>query len=169
MRAKIRRASPGDEHALSLIGTATFLETYAGVLDAADIGAHCVVTHSPSAYAERLADPAWRLWLAEAETGHAPVGFVSLGPPMAQSAGDVEIHRLYVLAPFYGRKVGAGLLREAVNAARELNKKRLIVGVNALNKAGVAFYEEAGFARVGMRKFTVGATKHDDVVLGLAL
>lgn len=173
MKTPIRRAAPGDERALSLIGSATFLETYAGILDAADISAHCVVKHSPSFYAEQLSDPASRLWLAEAEIGLAPVGFVSLGPAITQAPGprsnDIEIHRLYVLQRFHGRKIGANLLHAVTEAAQELGKARLIVGVNGLNKTGVAFYEGAGFIRLGKRKFTIGATAHDDVVLARPL
>lgn len=167
MKTPIRRASPGDERMLSLIGAATFLETYAGVLDAADISAHCVVKHAPSFYAEQLTDPAWRLWLAEAEIGLAPVGFVSLGP--APASNDLEIHRLYVLQRFHGQKIGAALLQVVVKAAQEMGRGRLIVGVNALNKSGVSFYEGAGFTRLGTRKFTIGATAHDDIVLGRPL
>ncbi len=173
MKAPIRRAAPGDERTLALIGAATFLETYAGALDAADISAHCVVKHAASFYGELLVDPAWRLWLAEAEIGYAPVGFVSLGPPIDPAPGprsdDAEIHRLYVLQPFHGRKLGGNLLQVAAAAAQEMGRARLIVGVNTLNGSGVAFYENAGFTRLGMRKFTIGATAHDDVVFARAL
>jgi ribosomal protein S18 acetylase RimI-like enzyme len=173
MKTPIRRAAPGDERTLSLIGAATFLETYAGALDAADISAHCVVKHAPSFYGELLVDPAWRLWLAEAEIGYAPVAFVSLGPPIEPAPGprsnDVEIHRLYVLQRFQGRKLGANLLDVVSTAALEMGKARLIVGVNTLNRTGVTFYENAGFTRLGSRKFTIGATAHDDVVFARAL
>ncbi|MEJ0023061.1 MAG: GNAT family N-acetyltransferase [Alphaproteobacteria bacterium] len=173
MNAPIRRATPGDEHILSLIGAATFLETYAGVLDVADINAHCVVKHAPSFYGEQLADPAWRLWLAEAELGQAPVGFVTLGPPLSPgpqpSPNDIEIHRLYVLERFKLQKLGAKLLQTVTASAQEMGKRRLIVGVNALNKGGLSFYETSGFTRLGTRKFTIGATMHDDVVLAQTL
>jgi GNAT superfamily N-acetyltransferase len=173
MKAPIRRATPGDERTLSLIGAATFLETYAGVLDMADISAHCVVKHAPSFYGELLADPVWRLWLAEAEIGQAPVGFVTLGPPLDSGpkagSSDIEIHRLYVLDRFHRQKLGANLLQTVTAAAQELGKGRLIVGVNALNKTGLSFYETSGFKRLGTRKFTIGATMHDDVVLARPL
>jgi ribosomal protein S18 acetylase RimI-like enzyme len=173
MNASIRRATPGDERTLSLIGAATFLETYADVLDAADISAHCVVKHAPSFYGELLADPAWRLWLAEAEIGQAPVGFVTLGPPLGPgprpAPNDIEIHRLYVLERFRRQTLGANLLQTVTLAAQELGKSRLVVGVNARNKAALSFYETAGFTRLGTRKFTIGATMHDDVVLARSL
>ncbi|MFD1041416.1 hypothetical protein [Pseudoxanthomonas kaohsiungensis] len=46
----IRRASPGDEAALSLVGQATFLETFAGVLDGAAIVGHCAGAHGAARY-----------------------------------------------------------------------------------------------------------------------
>ncbi len=57
------------------------------------------------------------------------------------------------------------LLQTVTLAAQEMGKARLIVGVNAQNKTGLSFYETSGFKRLGTRKFTVGATTHDDVVL----
>jgi len=37
----LRRCVPGDEEALALVGAATFLETFAGLLAGPDILAHC--------------------------------------------------------------------------------------------------------------------------------
>lgn len=41
MSVTIRPCVAGDEAALALVGQATFLETYAGVLPAGDILSHC--------------------------------------------------------------------------------------------------------------------------------
>src|SRR5687767_5130742 len=71
----IRAAAPGDEDALSLVGQATFLETFAGLLDGNDILAHCRGQHASSVYASWLASADVRLWLAEARSLGAPVGY----------------------------------------------------------------------------------------------
>ena len=54
----IRKAVPGDGEALALIGAASFLESYAGVVDGAGIIRHCATKHTPAVYEAALADPA---------------------------------------------------------------------------------------------------------------
>ena len=61
----LRRCAPGDEEALALVGAATFLETFAGLLAGPDILAHCRVQHAASQYGEWLTDAKYRLCLAE--------------------------------------------------------------------------------------------------------
>ena len=45
--AAIRSCTPADAQALALVGAATFLETFAGVLDGQAIVAHCEQAHDP--------------------------------------------------------------------------------------------------------------------------
>jgi len=73
MSIVVREAGLGDEHRLALVGAATFLESYAGVLSGDDIIAHCVTKHSPVVYEDWLIGGEVRIWLAEAEEGRAPV------------------------------------------------------------------------------------------------
>ena len=64
--ASIRMARSGDETRLSLVGRATFLESYANLLPAEDILAHTEQNHAPGVYAAWLADPRLGCWLVEA-------------------------------------------------------------------------------------------------------
>jgi ribosomal protein S18 acetylase RimI-like enzyme len=50
-----------------------------------------------------------------------------------------------------------------------MGKKRLLLGVKADNTAALAFYDRAGFVRVGERKFLVGNMWCDDYILSLSL
>jgi ribosomal protein S18 acetylase RimI-like enzyme len=45
----------------------------------------------------------------------------------------------------------------------------MLVGVYGKNDRAIAFYERVGFRVVGERKFQVGATVHDDLILALDL
>jgi hypothetical protein len=65
----LRSCIVGDEHALALVGQATFLETFAGILDGADILAHCHTQHTAAVYAAWLRERAGSLWLAETTAG----------------------------------------------------------------------------------------------------
>lgn len=166
----LRLCSAGDEEALALVGAATFLETFAGLLTGPDIVAHCRVQHAASRYAAWLADGQYRLCLAELKS--APVGFAVLSPPdlpVALTEDDIELKRIYLLHRFQGGGLGRALLEWSVAQARSMGKKRLLLGVKADNTAALAFYDRVGFVRIGERKFLVGNTWCDDYILSRAL
>lgn len=168
MEIDIRRCTPDDAAALAIVGQATFLETYAHMLEVADIVEHCAHQHAESAYAGWLAQPGYALWLAEIVPNRAPVGFAMLAPadlPVDLRDDDLELRRIYVLSKFHAGGHGAALMAHAVEAAREMGGKRLLLGVNALNARAIAFYIRQGFVQAGVRKFKVGAVMHDDLVL----
>ncbi len=168
----IRPCVPGDEEALALVGRATFLETFAGILDGADIVAHCARSHAVETYRDWLARADCRLWLAEAPHG-APVGFIVLAPaqlPLDDLAeNDVEIKRIYLLSRFHGGGLGKHMAQQAIDAARERGARRVLLGVYARNEAAIGFYARMGFRKVGTRTFNVGHRFYDDDIMGLTL
>lgn len=171
MDVTIRPCGPADAVALSLVGQATFLETYAGSMPGEDILLHCQQEHSEAYYAERLGQPGYRFWIAEVE-GSAPVGYAMNCPPdlpVARRDGDVELKRIYLLHRFHGRGVGAGLMDAALLGARQAGGGRLLLGVWGGNARAMAFYGRQGFTRAGERKFRVGAKDYDDLVLARPL
>ena len=165
---QVRQAEAGDVAALSLVGTATFLETFAGVLPGAAIIAHCARSYAPEAFAAYLAKGS-RAWIAEAVPGSAPVGFAQLTAPELPGAqdGDIELKRIYLLSRFHGTGVGAALMAAAVAGAA--GHKRLLLGVYARNARAIAFYRKQGFEPIGERQFDVGGQLFDDVVLARPL
>jgi diamine N-acetyltransferase len=170
---RLRRAEPGDEAALALIGRATFLDRYADLLPVADILAHCEHKHSPEVYRQWLISEDHVCWLVEIEPGHTPVGYLVLGPstlPVTDSAAtDREIIRIYLLHRFQRRGLGRRLMECAVEAALTAGGKRLLLGVYSRNESALAFYAQQGFTRVGERTFRVGTSEYYDYVLGLDL
>ena len=183
--ARIRLCRPGDEEALALVGQATFLETFAGVLPGSDIVAHCRRQHAPSVYRSWL-DGSARVWIAEIDpkapprgcsvadpASGAPVGYLVLAsaslPVDNPSDRDLEVKRIYVLQQFHGKGVGKQLMAEAERHARNVGAARLVLGVYSGNDRAVAFYERFGFRRVGTRRFHVGEHDYDDFVLSMDL
>lgn len=61
---EIRPSTAVDAPTLSLLGQATFLEAFAGILDGPDILAHCAGAHAADLYASWLADERYRIWMA---------------------------------------------------------------------------------------------------------
>jgi ribosomal protein S18 acetylase RimI-like enzyme len=169
----IRRAQLHDAAKLALVGQATFLETFAGVLDGNDILEHGAQEHSLEYYQSHLARSDAQLWLAETPPGQAPIGYLMTSKcslPVADvGPDDVEIKRIYVLHRFHGSGVGARLMQTALDCARGAGMRRVLLGVYAKNERAISFYQRHGFQRVGQRQFSVGANRYDDVVLACLL
>jgi ribosomal protein S18 acetylase RimI-like enzyme len=169
----LRRAVPGDEAALALVGAATFLDAFAGVIPGPDIVAHCAREHASARYAAWLVSPEAAVWLAEVRPGEAAVGYAVLCPadlPLADlGPGDAEVKRIYLLSRFHGAGLGRALMAAVEQGARERGVRRLLLGVYGGNRRAIGFYRAAGFTAVGERRFTVGARTYDDLVMGKAL
>jgi diamine N-acetyltransferase len=158
--------------ALALVGGATFLDAFAGILDGPDIVAHCAANNSPAAFAKWLADADSIVTLAEAATGGAPIGYTVLTAPdlpIAIELGDIELKRIYTLSRFHGSGLGKALMERALADAQEAGHVRVLLGVYGKNDRARAFYERHGFMLAGERSFRVGATLHQDVVYALEL
>lgn len=170
-RIAIRRAQPGDEHGLALVGAATFLETFAGILDGAALVGHCGRAHAPEQYAAWLQDARCALWLAEAAPGDAPVGYAVVAPADLPSADtrDLELKRIYLLGRYHGGGTGRRLLQACIAHATTAGAARLLLGVYAGNHAAQAFYRRQGFTHVADRTFHVGGKGYDDHVMALVL
>ncbi|MBU3076565.1 GNAT family N-acetyltransferase [Sphingomonas quercus] len=173
MRWRIRRADERDADALALIGSATFLDAYAGRMPGAGIVAHAAAKNQPATYARWGTAADHALWLVEADEGGAPVGYQVVAPPdmdgFTAAPGDVELKRIYLLSRLYGTGAGQALMDEAIRWAREQGMARLLLALWDENFRALAFYRRQGFAQIGQRRFQVGAQVYDDPVLALDL
>ncbi len=166
----IRRAGAADAGALSLLGGATMLETYAELIDGADIVAHSRRRHSEEFYADWLADNRISIWIAQTACA-APVGYAVLMPatvPNPPRPGDLELQRIYVLSRYHGSGVGYALMELAIEESRRQGAGALVLGMMKRNHRALAFYKRQGFTEIGTRRFQVGSAVFDDFVLELA-
>jgi len=170
---QLRPCVAGDGALLSLVGQASFLEAFAGVLPGDDILQHCQVQHAPGKYEQWLADGYSRLWIAEAQPGSAPVAYLVLTKPdlPLEELGerDLEVKRVYALHRYQGCGLGRRLMQAAEDEARSRGARRLLLGVYGGNADAIAFYRRLGYAQVGTRTFQVGANRYHDLILGLGL
>ncbi len=168
MDLTVREATPVDADRLALIGGATFLETFAGLLDGTAIVDHCLREHSAAAYRRHL-DEGARAWLVETIAGGAPIGLSLLGradlPGSTAEGLDIELKRIYTLSRFHGGGVGQALMEKAVAVAEAGGYERLLLGVFTGNERARAFYAKSGFVQIANRRFRVGDREYDDVVL----
>ncbi|WP_294274291.1 GNAT family N-acetyltransferase [uncultured Sphingomonas sp.] len=167
MEWRLRRAEPGDAPALSLVAAATFLETFAGTITGPDMVRHCTLNSSPARFDAWIADPACVATLAEHPDGAAPVGYTLLTSPdlpVETDARDIELRRIYTLSLTNGTGLGHRLMARAIDDARAMARRRLLLGVLGINERARAFYEREGFTLAGTRQFRVGETVFDDVI-----
>jgi len=167
---RIRPAGAQDSDRLALVGAATFLETFAGILDGAAIVAHCGREHRPAAYEAYLGGGAVG-WLGETEVATGPVGYamVAAATLPGTEPGDLELKRIYVLSRFHGSGLGRGLMDAAIDHARRAGAPRLLLGVYRGNDRALAFYARNGFVRIAERLFQVGDRHYEDFVLARPL
>jgi len=167
---KLRRAEPGDESALALVGAATFLDAFIHDIPGPDLVAHCEREHSPQTYRRFLeqTDPRWACWLAEHRETRAPIGYAVTCPPdLPGDPGpdDIELKRIYCLSRAHGCGAGQALF-DAVSAhAQALGAPRIWLGTYEENRRAIAFYQRNGFETVATRQFQVGDQLFDDIVM----
>ena len=169
----LRRASEADAGAIALAGAATFLETYAGILDGFDIVAHCEREHSPARYLRWLQSATARVWAVETRHASAMVGYMvgqvvddNSDLPLADlRPTDFEIRRIYILSRFQGAGIGRALVERAIADALSLGAGRILLGVHSRNERAIGFYERLGFVTCGTRIFRIGSRDCDDKIM----
>lgn len=158
MTLAIRRATPADADALSMVGVRTFVDTFGHLYPPEDLQAFLVDSHTPAAYARYLADPAYALWvLADGDEvrGYALAGPVQLPHPDAR-AGDGELKRLYVDKTLHNGGWGGKLFAEALAWLERDGPRTLWISVWSENHGAQRFYARHGFGLAGEYEFPVG-------------
>ena len=166
-----RKAVAHDADALALLGSATFLATFAFDHPGQPLVAHLRTEHSPEYYVNALAQPGVDIVIGETPLG-APVGYAMITPPShpdLQQDGDIELKRIYLLGPWQGGGNGRQLLEQAFAIAAERGAKRMLLAVYENNEKAIAFYERAGFAAIGNTVFMVGDVPFRDMVYARTL
>ncbi|MBN9319239.1 MAG: hypothetical protein BGN86_03885 [Caulobacterales bacterium 68-7] len=160
----IRRATADDAEPLAALSAAMFLDTFVrgfGIpYSDADIEAFIASSHSPAAYAKKLADPDQALWIATDASGRA-VGYANAGPcglpAEGASADQGELYRLYVRREVQGAGLAARLMTETL-AWLAADRRPVWLGVWSLNERAQRFYARYGFEKVGEYDYPVGET-----------
>ena len=100
----------------------------------------------------------WRDNMLVAKDGDKVIGFAGYGKSRFDDLGNAgEIHSLYVLREYYGKKIGYGLMNAAVERLAEFD--RIVVRVLEGNERAIRFYERYGFRFDGVKETVVLGTE----------
>jgi diamine N-acetyltransferase len=166
----LRLADPADAEKLSLVGGASFLESFANDHPGGDLVAHVRERHSSASYARLLSNADYAVWILEEALG-APIGYAMLGPADLPGAvaGDLELKRIYVLHRWHGTGQGRALFEAVQAEAVVRGAHRLLLAVYKANVAAQGFYKSQGFDEIGRTRFDVGKTAFEDLVFAKML
>ena len=102
----------------------------------------------------------WRDNMLLAKDDDKVIGFAGYGKSRYDDLGNAgEIHSLYILREYYGKKIGYGLMNAAVERLTEYD--RIVVRVLERNERAIRFYERYGFHFDGFRENVVLGTEHN--------
>ncbi|WP_022682007.1 GNAT family N-acetyltransferase [Sphingobium bisphenolivorans] len=161
-----RRAGPKDAAALSVLGGATFLASFAHDHPGEALIAHIRDAHGPAYYEAALADPACTILIGETPL-RAPVAYAMLTPPDLPTetcADDIELKRIYLLGGWQGAGHGDALMQRVVDEAKAQGAARLLLAVYPQNDRAKRFYARHGFAEIGETLFMVAGVPFRDLI-----
>ena len=163
-------AVPGDGPELAAMAAASFTATFGALYAPADLAAFLDGAFGPAGLPAQLFDPGYRVRLARVDG--AIVGYAKLGPvlfPGDWPADAIELHQLYVLAPWRGAGVADALMAWALADARGAGAGEMILSVFVDNHRARRFYARYGFVEIGRYAFMVGTHEDDDRIMRLML
>jgi ribosomal protein S18 acetylase RimI-like enzyme len=170
MEFSTRVCKPGDELALSLVGQATILETYAGIADGDDLIKYASAEMSVAAFAESFADGGFRAWIAETSVGKCPVGYaVAVSDETWKLFSSFELKRLYIFYRFHGSGLGKKLMQDVLSFAKGMKSDKMWLQVHEANHHAIDFYKRFGFVQTGTDLYKAGNGSYQVLKLELRL
>jgi ribosomal protein S18 acetylase RimI-like enzyme len=170
MEFTTRLCKTGDEPALSLVGQATILETYAGITEGDDLIQYVSTELTVADFRRTLARERERAWIAETSAGKCAVGYaLAVSDDGAKLFSSFELKRLYVFYRFHGNGLGKRLLGDVLAFAREMKSERIWLEVHEANHLAREFYKHCGFVQTGAELFRAGKGSYRVLTMALAL
>ena len=169
MEFRVRRCDARDATAISLVGQATILETYAGIAEGSDLYAYVTKDLGVETFRGLLASERACTWIVETEVGNCAVGYAMVLSGGAEFESTTVLERLYLLYRFHGLGLGKRLMEEALAYARARKCGMMSLKVNAQNTRAIAFYERYGFKTVAEEPFRAGERDYRTLVMHLLL
>jgi ribosomal protein S18 acetylase RimI-like enzyme len=167
----IRKATISDLEIIQQISKQTFTETFAAVNTPENMENYVRENFNSVQVASEINNPNSAFYLASLE--NEIIGYMKLNFGDAQTENqkenNLEIHRIYVLQRFHGKKMGQLLLDEVLKIAKKMEVNSVWLGVWEENHRAIQFYSKNGFFEFDKHIFTLGDDVQTDLLMQLEM
>lgn len=164
---EIKSVTPSDIIALQRVGRQTFTEAFSGANSKENMAKYLEEGFSIEKLTEEVSNPNSQFYFAMLD--NEAIGYLKLNTGTAQTeikdGKALEVERIYVLAPYQGKKVGQLLLDKAIKIATDLGSTYVWLGVWENNLNALRFYQKNGFAAFGQHIFKLGEDEQTDIIM----
>lgn len=172
MSLTLRAPTPADVPVLSALGIASFVHKFGQLYRPQDLIPFLLETHSESALANEIANPARLYRLAEREgtlVGWCKLSLTCGFPEHARGRRAMELKQLYTAPNASGGGIGAALMDWALPALAAHGADEVQLSVWSQNEGAQRFYARYGFEKVADVSFRVGEQLDDEFLLARPL
>jgi ribosomal protein S18 acetylase RimI-like enzyme len=170
-KIEINKASITELETIQKISIQTFTDTFAAVNTAENMENYIRDNFNLDKISSELNNPDSAFYIATFE--NETIGYLKINFGNAQTEkqkeNTLEIHRIYVLETFHGKKVGQLLLDEAIKIAHETNIDSIWLGVWEENHKALRFYTKNGFVEFDKHIFVLGDEVQTDLLMQLEI
>ena len=163
----IKKASLSDLDTLQKIGKQTFMETFESVNTPENIANYLEQSFNRNQLTTELNNPDSQFYLAVLD--QEVIGYLKINFGKAQTElineHALEIHRIYVLHQFHGKKVGQLFIDEVLKIVKQKPVAYIWLGVWEENHRAIAFYTKNGFTPFDKHIFTLGDDVQTDLLM----
>lgn len=166
-----RKAGPDDAAALAEFGARSFVDSYAHVMERAELESYVAEHYTVERMSAEIADPTGVSFLALDPdiVAFAQVRAGALPDCELACAAPAELRRIYVDRSRHGHGVAAKLLSMVEAEARLRHCDVLWLAVWEINNRAISFYRKNGFAVAGRQGFPIGTEVQTDYVMAKPL
>lgn len=167
----IRKATISDLEVIQEISKQTFIETFAAVNKPENMENYVRENFNSQQLALEVNNRESSFYLASLE--NKIIGYMKLNFGDSQteihSLQAMEIHRIYVLEAFHGKKIGQLLLNEAILIGQHAGVDSIWLGVWEKNHKAIEFYSKNDFVEFDKHIFTLGNDVQTDLLMELRI
>lgn len=168
---QLRVATADQAAALAQVMERTFRATFGESTAEEHMAEHCRSSYREAIQRAEIVDPDITTLLCL--EGESIAGFVQVRsgerPACVAASRPVELHRIYVDAPWHGKGVAALLMQAALDDAGKRGSDGVWLGVWENNPRAIRFYAKFAFVEVGEHIFHVGSDAQRDLLMSRML
>ena len=167
----IRKATLSDLGMIQEISRQTFTETFADVNTPENIENYILENFTTEKLALEINNPESAFYFAILD--NEIIAYLKLNFGNAQteirSPQSMEIHRIYVLKKFHGKKIGQLLLNKAIKIGQQSGVDTIWLGVWEKNHKAIQFYNNNDFIEFDKHSFNLGSDVQTDLLMELRI